>query len=226
MKKTIVKKERGPLNKAKIMDTALKMADKHGLQNLSMRSLGKELGVEAMSLYKHIQNKEEILDGLTDLLLQKIEIPSSKGNLKNTLKALYRNKRKILKAHPWAPQVLDTRKNFSEIRLNFMEKQFKLLRDDGYSITETYRILLALESYVYGFCIQESGWRFDNLPEHNTSSMENLFATNQEHLFTRYPNFVGFITSFLKRTTKKKIETILDEEFEYGLDVFIKKVLS
>ncbi|MCC5815847.1 MAG: TetR/AcrR family transcriptional regulator C-terminal domain-containing protein [Leptospira sp.] len=238
-----MKKKRIPLNRDRILQAALKIADEKGLEQLSMRSLGAALGVEAMSLYKHVKNKEDILDGLADILLMKIEIPSleriktnklqktepkskrsPKTRLRELLKILFSHKREVFKKHPWAPQVIETRIAFSHVRFEFMEKQFRLMIESGYSLIESYQILLALESYVYGFCIQELNWNFDQLPKEEKFVLENFIGSDFPIVSTQYPNFFAFLELFFKRHKAGKLKSMLDEEFAKGLDRILGKV--
>lgn len=194
-------------------------ADQNGIEQVSMRSIAKALGVEAMSLYKHIPNKEGILDGLADYVVLLIAIPKETSNPLEALKELFTNKRKVYRKHPWAPGILETRLNFSHVRFQFMEDQFQLIGKCGYSLMESYRLLLALESFVYGFHIQESSWNFDSLPQKTTDGFAMFFPSHKrEEILVQYPTFCSFLDLFFENFQSKKIETMMDTEFQMGLD--------
>ncbi|GBF48657.1 probable transcriptional regulator [Leptospira ryugenii] len=216
------KREREPLNRQRIIDAGFAYADRFGWERLSMRTLARLLGVEAMSLYKHVKNKEDILDGLSDRILEKIQFPKESLKPKEQLRQLSISKRNLFQSHPWALNVLDSRTQFSLTRLNFLERQFSILRKTGLGPTETYRILLSLESYIYGFVIQESHWNFTQLPKGNASPLFPVEGIPNHELKERFPYFTGFFSDFLEKTKKRSIASILEEEFLWGLD----KVLS
>jgi AcrR family transcriptional regulator len=218
------KKKRKPLSQQRIIQTAMILADKNGIEGISMRILGKELSVEAMSLYKHVKNKEEILDGLADLLVSMIEFPEDSITDKNpsqALKILFSNKRKIFLKHKWAPQVIESRIAFSPTRFEFMEKQFTILMKNGYSMMESYQVLLSLESYVYGFCIQEMNWNFELLPKEEKEALKYFIGSDFETLSKFYPNFFSFLDFFFKKFKTNQLSKLLDDEFERGLDIIL-----
>jgi AcrR family transcriptional regulator len=218
--------KRIPLSREKILEKALEMADSMGVEQITMRSLGKSLGVEAMSLYKHIKNKEDILDGLSDLVLSKIQFPSDQASIRDALIFLCQEKRRVFKLHPWSIPVVESRIIFSEFRFAFMEEQFRILKKVGYDMVQSYRLLLALESYVYGFCIQESNWNFEGLPKDQIQEIQSSWGLNAEDLTEKYPNFFGFLNLFFEKFGSNQIGKMLDEEFLLGLDSLLSKLES
>jgi len=223
------KNKRIPLTKERILDFALNLVDESGLEHLSMRNLGTALGVEAMSLYKHVKNKEEILDGLADILVSKIDFPDDSLISKNpsqSLKILFLNKRKVFLRHRWAAQVLESRIAFSTVRFEFMEKQFTILMKNGYSMTESYQVLLSLESYVYGFCIQEMNWNFDLLPKEEKDVLKHFIGSDFSTLSQLYPNFFQFLDFFFKKYKANDLSKLLDNEFERGLNIILQNTKS
>ena len=95
---------RTPLSRERVLRAAVDLADESGIEALSMRKLGQELGVEAMSLYNHVANKEEILDGMADLIMSEIEPPLPDADWKSALRERALSAREVLVRHPWAPR--------------------------------------------------------------------------------------------------------------------------
>ena len=100
-----------PLSRDRVLRTALDLADQGGIESLSMRKLGRELGVEAMSLYNHVANKEDLLDGLADIAVEEIEVPAGGVDWRDAMRRRAISAREMLDRHPWAAGVIDSRTN-------------------------------------------------------------------------------------------------------------------
>ncbi len=135
---------RSPLNRERVLAAAMALADKEGIGSLSMRKVGHELGVEAMSLYNHVANKEDLLDGLVDLVLGEIDPVPTEGDWKTKMKARILSARGALLRHPWASRVIETRKTPTPAVLDHMETTLAILRDGGFSVDLTHHSLHAL----------------------------------------------------------------------------------
>jgi AcrR family transcriptional regulator len=116
-----------------------------------MRKLAQEVGVEPMSLYNHVRDKEDVLDGIVDVVISEIEVPSSGYDWKTSLRQTVMAARKVLLRHPWAPRVLESRKNPSLATLQYFESVMAILRRSGFSVEMTHHALHVLGSRVLGF---------------------------------------------------------------------------
>jgi AcrR family transcriptional regulator len=150
--RTVTKAEpRSPLSKDRVLRAAVELADKGGIESLSMRKLAQELGVEAMSLYNHVQNKEALLDGIVDVVVGEIEVPPGAPDWKTSLRQTVLSARGVLLRHPWAPRVIEARKNPSPATFAYFESVIGILRSGGFSVDLTHHALHALGSRVLGF---------------------------------------------------------------------------
>jgi len=145
-----------PLSKERILQVAVDVSDRDGLAALTMRRLGAELGVEAMSLYKHVANKEEILDGIVELVVGEIEIPSDGAAWKEAMRRRAISAREVLSRHSWAIGLLEARGSKGHTALRYLDAILGNLRSAGFSIEDAAHAFWLLDSYVYGHVIQES----------------------------------------------------------------------
>jgi AcrR family transcriptional regulator len=142
---------RTPLSKERVLRAAVDLADKGGIESLSMRKLAQELGVEAMSLYNHVRNKDDVLDGVVDVVVGEIQIPRETSDWKASLRQTVLSARAALLRHPWAPRVIESRKNPSPATFQYFESVIGILRKGGFSVDLTHHALHALGSRVLGF---------------------------------------------------------------------------
>jgi len=134
-----------------VLQAAVDLADKGGIESLSMRKLAQELGVEAMSLYNHVRNKDEILDGVVDVVIGQIQIPPETADWRASLRQTILSARGALLRHPWAPRVIESRKSPSPATFEYFESVIGILRKGGFSVDLTHHALHALGSRVLGF---------------------------------------------------------------------------
>jgi len=146
-----IARPRVPLRKDRVLRAAVALADRGGIEALSMRKLAQEVGVEPMSLYNHVRDKEDVLDGIVDVVISEIEVPSSGDDWKTSLRQTVMAARKVLLRHPWAPRVLESRKNPSLATLQYFESVMAILRRSGFSVEMTHHALHVLGSRVLGF---------------------------------------------------------------------------
>lgn len=143
------------LTRALITEAALRLADARGVENLSMRALAKELGVEAMSLYNHVRNKDDLLDAVVDTVVGRIVLPNSGGDWKDELRRRAQSMRTVFLAHPWAPPLIVGRINIGPNMLAFNEATLGCLRVAGFSYVQADHAMNALDSLIYGFHLLE-----------------------------------------------------------------------
>lgn len=149
---------RTPLSRERVLRAAIAVADSGGLGAVTMRRVGKHLGVEAMALYKHVANKDEMLDGMADLVIAQIALPSPMGDWKTAMSERAMSARQVLARHPWAVGMMESRAMMGPASLRYADAVIGSLRTAGFSIDVAARAFLMLDSYIYGFVIQEASY--------------------------------------------------------------------
>ena len=200
---------RPPLTKERIYQAAVDLADRDGLDALTMRRLGAELGVEAMSLYKHVANKEEILDEMVELVVGEIEIPSDGADWKEGMRRRATSAREVLSHHSWAIGLVEARGSTGPTALRYVDAILGNLRSAGFSVTNAAHAFWILDSYVYGHVIQETSMPLrgsEEMPESTGSILEKSTINDHPHL-----SEIGALRS----------EFSFDSEFEFGLDLIL-----
>ena len=158
---TSTKRPRQKLSRERVLAAALRLADKEGIDAVSMRRLGQALGVEAMSLYKHVAGKEDILDGIADLVMEEVEVPSRDQPWQTALRQSAISTHRALLRHPWASAVLESRRNPGPTRLRYLDTVVSILLDAGFTLPDVARAFMAIDSHVYGFTLQVVAMPFD-----------------------------------------------------------------
>ncbi|MFJ8110975.1 TetR/AcrR family transcriptional regulator [Streptomyces sp. NPDC096132] len=150
-----------PLSRERVLRAAVALADENGLAALSMRKLGEAVEVEAMSLYTHVANKEDLLDGMIDLVFGEIDLPCDGGNWKTAMRQRAISVRQVLSRHRWAIGLMESRTSPGPRTLRHHDAVIGCLRRAGFSVVLTAHAYSALDSYIYGFALQERGLPFD-----------------------------------------------------------------
>ena len=156
---------RPPLTRQRALDAAVALADEGGLGSLTMRKLAQELGVEAMSLYHHVANKDDILDGMVDVVFSEIALPPPGADWRSAMRQRASSARVVLRRHPWAIALMDSRASPGPATLRHHDAVIGCLRQAGFSIQMAAHAFSLLDSYIYGFALQESSLPFDNAEE-------------------------------------------------------------
>lgn len=148
-------KKRAPLTPERVLTAALKMADKQGLEALSMRNLAQTLGVEAMSLYNHVPGKERLLDGLVELVVGELELPAvGDGDWRKAMRGRALTAHRVLMRHPWATMLLVSRLNVGPNMLRYVDRTVGCLREAGFSWAMSDYAWNTLDAFTYGFTLQ------------------------------------------------------------------------
>lgn len=142
---------RTPLNRDRVLRAALAIADKIGVESLSMRRLADELKVVPMALYKHVANKEELLDGMADIVIREIEGPVSGTDWKTAARHRILAARRALRRHPWASRVIESRTNTTPAVLEYLNSMIGIFRNGGFSADLTHHAMHAMGSRLLGF---------------------------------------------------------------------------
>jgi AcrR family transcriptional regulator len=147
---------RAPLSRERVLRAAVALADAAGVEALSMRRIAKELGVEAMSLYNHVANKEDLLNGIVDLVFAEIEPPTTDVDWKTAMRNRAMSTREALRRHPWANGLMEARSIPGPANLALHEAVLKCLREAGFSLPATVHAYSVQDAYIYGFALQEN----------------------------------------------------------------------
>src|SRR5688572_16957336 len=150
------RKQRTPLSRELVLRAAVALADEGGVASLTMRKLAERLGVEAMSLYHHVADKDAIFDGIVDVVFGEIELPASDGNWRAALRARAVSARAALARHPWAIGLMESRPNPGPATLRHHDAVIGCLRAGGFSIAGAAHAYSVLDSYLYGFVLQST----------------------------------------------------------------------
>lgn len=145
---------RAPLSREQVLRAAVDLSDEGGLETLSMRELGRRLGVEAMSLYNHVANKDDLLDGMVDLVVGEIELPGLEADWRQSMRLRAVSALKAFRRHPWATALIDSRLGGGPGRLRYFESVIRVLRRAGFTTEIAARAFSLIDSYIYGFCRQ------------------------------------------------------------------------
>ena len=149
-----------PLTRQRVLHAAVALADRDGVGSLSMRKLAQELGVEAMSLYHHVANKDDILDGIVDVVFSEIDLPTNDIDWRAAMRQRAISARQALRRHPWATGLMESRSTPGPATLRHHDAVLGILRNAGFSIELAAHAFSVLDSYVYGFALQESSLPF------------------------------------------------------------------
>lgn len=152
---------REPLSRERILDAAIELADRDGIGAVTMRRLGQHLGVEAMSLYKHIADKDEVLAGIADRVAGEFVRPSPDAPWRTTIRESSIAAHQVLLRHPWAGPLLESILEPGPARLAYLDAVVGTLRAAGFSLTDVASAFGALDSHLYGFTMQLVSWPFD-----------------------------------------------------------------
>ena len=158
---TSTTRPRRKLSRERVLAAALRLADQEGIDAVSMRRLGQALGVEAMSLYRHVSGKEDILDGIADLVMEEVEVPNRDVPWQTALRQSAVSTHLALLRHPWASAVLESRRNPGPTRLRYLDTVVSILLGAGFTLPDVARAFMAVDSHVYGFTLQVVAMPFD-----------------------------------------------------------------
>jgi AcrR family transcriptional regulator len=144
-----------PLSRDRVLRAALELADSSGVEALTMRRIGEDLGFEAMSLYRHVANKQDLLDGMLDLVLAEWQLPDGKGDWMEAIRTSALSVHDALRRHRWAAGLLMTGSHIRPARLRYMERLLSRLHDAGFDAETTYHVYHLLDGYIFGFSLWE-----------------------------------------------------------------------
>jgi AcrR family transcriptional regulator len=214
---------RVPLSRERVLDAAVLLADEAGIESLSMRKLARELGVEAMSLYNHVANKRDLVDGIVDLALNEIELPPAVEEWDVAIRKCAISAHETLLRHPWACSLVMSPSTFrieGSPRVRYMEWLLRRLREAGFSPELTYHAYHALDSHILGFTMWQLGHMagVKNLAERG--DLADFAATIVQELR-------GHELTYLAEHAEQHLVAPSDDgarQFEFGLDLILHGV--
>ncbi len=192
---------RARLSRERVLRAAIARADAGGIESLSMRKLGEELGVEAMSLYTHVANKEDLLDGMIDAVFAEIALPNGVDDWRTAMRQRAISTRDVLARHPWATRLMQSRTHPGPATLRHHDTVIGTLRRAGFSIELTAHAFSALDSYIYGFALQQA-----SLP----------FETGEETADLAAAIMAPFAAGEYPHLTELTVEHVLQPGYDYG----------
>jgi AcrR family transcriptional regulator len=166
---------RTPLSRERVIAAAVALADRDGIGALTMRRLGRELGVEAMSLYNHVADKDAVLDAMVDAVFAEISVPRAERGWMEEMRARSHSARAALARHRWAIGLMDSRTSPGPATLRHHDAVLGCLRADGFTVAMAAHAFALLDSYVYGFALQEASLPFDT-PEETAAVAASVLA--------------------------------------------------
>ncbi|WP_427018234.1 TetR/AcrR family transcriptional regulator C-terminal domain-containing protein [Pseudarthrobacter sp. P1] len=205
--------DRVALSRERVLQSAVTIADEAGIGALTMRSLAQALGVKPMSLYYYVANKGEILDAIIDMVFDEIGLPSSQGDWQTEMSLRASAVRQALRRHPWAIGLLESRTAPGPATLRHHNATLGVLRNAGLSVALTAHAYALLDSYIYGFALQEASLPFDGADTASevTGPIVELFSTGD------YPYLVEIATEHVLKPGYD-----FGDEFEIGLNVILE----
>ncbi len=205
---------RTQLNRDRVLRAAVDFADKHSIEALSMRKLGSELGVEAMSLYNHVDNKEDLVDGMLDVILGEIELSSHQSDWRVALHQQSVSARSVHLLHPWAASVIQSQTTMTPMMLKYIDSIISILRNGGLSLELTHHAMHALGSRMMGFSHEPL--------EKQDSSDKAEALLRQQISAGEYPNMAELMAA-VDNDGNSIVAAGCDAqvEFEFGLDLIL-----
>ena len=199
-----------PLTRARVLDAAIGVADDGGVVAVTMRRVADALGVEAMSLYHHVAGKDDILDGMVDVVFSQITLPDPDADWRAAMKRRARSAREALSRHAWVLALVESRRNPGPATLRHHEAVLASLRRAGFSPLEAGVAFAALDSYVYGYVLQES-----NLPFSTAQELDLIARELDAEPETPYPHLTEMLRAYARQPTASP------DAYEVGLDLLL-----
>jgi AcrR family transcriptional regulator len=203
-------RKRTPLTRDRVLHAAIKLADTEGLEALSMRTLAQALRVEAMSLYHHVKNKDDVLDGIADLVVGEIEVPAIGSDWKKAMRKRATSAHQVFLRHPWAALLVGTRLNVGPNMLRYVNATVGCLVEAGFSYAIADRAWNAIDSHIYGFTLQELNFPLE----------ESEYASAAQQFLPMIPRETHpYMRALAELVVAGKHRGVHD--FQFGLDLIL-----
>ena len=206
-------KQRALLSRARVLEGAIRLADEGGIESITMRRLGKALGVEAMSLYNHVANKDDLLDGMIDVVLNEVDLDPVADDWEAAMRTSAISAHEAFLRHPWACGLIlePTTQRVMPARVRYMESILGRLREAGFSRELTFHGYHALDSHILGFTLWEIGHA---LPAGDPAELVTAFQ--QQFPATEFPHLAEHIRQHMTEGSHRDLG-----EFEFGLGLIL-----
>jgi AcrR family transcriptional regulator len=203
---------RDRLTRDRVLQAAIAHADTGGLEALTMRTLAEVLGVAPMALYRHVANKDDLIDAMVDVVFTEIGVPAGGGHWRASMRRRAIAVREALTRHPWAVGLLESRRTPGPANLRHHDAVIGRLRAAGFDVKETAHAYSVLDSYIYGFALTKANLPFETSQQIGDVAVAMLdpFPVNE------YPNLVEFLSEHVMKPGYD-----YETEFEYGLDMLL-----
>ncbi len=205
--------QRMPLTAERVVSGAVALADEIGIEALTMRKLAESLEVKPMSIYHHVSSKEEILDGMVDVVFSEIDLPPDDLDWQEAIRQRCVSARAVLNRHPWAPPLMESRQTPGPATLGHHDAVIGCLRRGGLSYELTAHAYAVIDSYLYGFALQEANLPFGGGEE--IGELAEEIATDVPD--GAYPDLMAFVAS-----TTRQPGYGFGRSFDFGLDLIIE----
>jgi AcrR family transcriptional regulator len=203
-----------PLSRERVLRAAVALADQAGVDALSMRRLAQELGVVPMALYKHVASKDELLDGMVDVVVGEIDPPASGTDWKTAIRRRVLSARGALLRHPWASQVLESRTDPTPAVLEYMDSMIGMFRAGGFSIDLTHHAMHAMGSRLLGFSQELYDDSVDLDPEATAVMLQRMAG--------KFPHITELVMAITHEEASVVGQGCDDQfEFEFALDLML-----
>lgn len=206
----IQEKQAAPLSRERIVVTAVALADAGGFRSLSMRNIAAELGAGTMALYRHVANKEDLLDDMVDVVFAEMYVPAIGGRWRHELRERGISARAALQRHPWAVGLMETRMHPGPASAAHHNATMGCLREAGFPFREAVHAYNLLDAYTYGFALQEQ-----TIPFETPEESGDMAASTVGERGDAYPYLAEVVVELGKRGYD------YTEEFEFGLDFIV-----
>ena len=202
----------GSLSRERVLAAGVAFADQQGIEPLTMRRLAESLGAKAMALYNHVANKDDLLDGMVDVVFSEIELPSADGDWRTAMRTRGVSVHDVLSRHRWAIGLMESRANPGPANLRHHDAVIGSLRAAGFDMEMVANAYSVLDAYIYGFALTKLSLPFDDTSDIAATAKEMLEPLPADE----YPNIVAFITEHAMKPGYD-----YGNEFENGLDVIL-----
>ncbi|MGY4541891.1 AcrR family transcriptional regulator [Arthrobacter sp. UYNi723] len=222
MTQRIAVERRPRLNRDRVLQAAVSLADEVGIGPLSMRRLAQELDVVPMALYKHVANKDELLDGMVEVIIGEIDPPVADADWKSTVRLRVLSARRVLQRHKWARPVLETRTNPTPAVLGYMDSFIGMFLAGGFSVDLTHHVMHAIGSRMWGFTQELFDSTAGESGESRAEVAPEVQAAIFQEMFVRYPNVLQVATAASHDDDSVVGHGCDDQfEFEFALDLLL-----
>ena len=207
-------RRRTPLNRERVLRAAIALADQGGFESLSMRNLAKELGVEAMSLYNHVANKDDLLDGMIDVVFGEIEPPPTDVDWKTAMRRRALSTREALNRHRWAIGLMEGRSSHGPANLSLHNAVLGCLRAAGFSMEMTVHAYSVQDSCICGFALQERDMSSESADDFAAEAQRQM--REYQAVLADYPHLVEVVGGYVAQAGYDYAT-----EFLFGLDLIL-----